>query len=64
MKIELLEDLPIDQEHQCLKGNIYEATKVDPEKAGRGGRRNLHYFKSHTTGVECAAYPDEFKIIE
>ena len=64
MKIKLLLDLPIDGEHQCLQGNVYEVTHIGPKKEGRGGQRRLHYFKSHTTQEKCVAYPEEFETIE
>jgi hypothetical protein len=64
-KIKLIMDLPIDKKHGCVKGSVFEVTRIEREKKpnGRAGRLRLVYF-SDKNGIECGAYLHEFEFIK
>lgn len=57
MKIKLIVDLPIGEEHGAIKGAVFEVTKISH------CRNKLHYFIGKT-GEECAAFRREFEVIK
>ncbi|WP_174170108.1 hypothetical protein [Pseudoalteromonas sp. JC28] len=58
MKIKLLVDLPIDEQHGAKKGKVFEVHKVSHDLS-----RDLYYFYDHA-GQECAAWAREVEVIE
>lgn len=54
MKIELLEDLPVDPKHQAKAGNIYDA-----EFAAKGGRGAVCYWITGATGERVGVLAHE-----
>ena len=62
MKIRLLIDLPVEKQHGCIKGRVFDVTRCDVNSTSRRGAAK--WFFMGDTGEECAAFLQEFEVVQ